>query len=1026
MLSSILSIAEDILINILNMSLTASWIILAVILMRVIFKKAPKWINCILWGLVALRLAIPFSFESIFSLIPSQEVTKETISSISSATGSHTSQAITSANPVTNSSYIVQSGTETLESMSNSPSFEFSTLKILSAIWFIGMLAMLIYALISYIKLKKEVAPSIKKEKNIYICDNINSPFILGIFRPKIYLPSNTKSSEVDFVISHEKAHLKRLDHIWKPLGFVILSVHWFNPLCWAAYILLCRDIELACDEKVVREYDADDKKLYSEALLNCSVDRKKIAACPLAFGEIGVKERIKSILNYKKPTVWIITAVLLASIIVTVCLMTNPISMQESEFLGARYKVDKILYDSVIGEKTQRIEKAEYCITADMRLYVKYPNDSSEQWEERGDLTPVSFSKDQLMSMCGTDMLFKYNGGEIAQSYMADDSDLIFVCENGDVYRAGATFNEENLVASVSRLERLDSQYKVNDFDFEFYSLSLSKIDKAVEPYCYLTDKNITGYAFIAFKAGDDNNMNKLGICTVKTSKKGCCSVDTRYYTVSDEGSKTEVFLSPVTFDDNSDYDIVVSTDENLRKIVRKFGDTTKTVTTSGGNELILFATSQEEFEEDAENVSYTFYDGNNNIIKQWGGENYNPNDLQKVYYNSINIDGDDLDNAVSQAILADNKNSYSEGECPAEGHIIFGVRKNGAEIKVYAYITFANYGFENGYFVNKGGGYLPAVLKFSMENGKYKCIGIEYPKDGSLYTKSIKEMFPLVYEFRALNPTQKDDESLKAQTRAYAESYLKEIHREDSEIGEYIDFKREFLSDYGVSDEVCNILEETVFKYENYPDWIGNKEVISEGVRFVHETSYDKDNDNIIFKKYVYDYGPTNTSTKQLIIVDAKTGEVLLNNDRSSNFGYNTIFSAISSIYHDRLIEDDYYSVAFVEFAEKTENETVYAFVQAKFAYYKSLTADTPSSFSMQRLLLEFKAEDGKYTLTDYTSNDKEGMMPLAQKLQMLFPESYKNLLEMETSKEDLTEISLQLEKRYPTSKLNVYEPD
>ncbi|MCR5754397.1 MAG: M56 family metallopeptidase, partial [Acetatifactor sp.] len=176
-----------------------------------------------------------------------------------------------------------------------------------------------------YLLLKRKVTVSIEPDKGVRVCDEVESPFILGIFKPVIYVPSDMSEELLRLVLAHERAHLKRCDYLWKPLGFFLLSLYWFNPFCWLAYVLLCRDIEAACDEKVIRDKPKEYIVMYSQALLNCSIRRRTIAACPLAFGETGVKTRVKGILNYKKPTFWVMIAAFIVCVAVTLCFMTNP-----------------------------------------------------------------------------------------------------------------------------------------------------------------------------------------------------------------------------------------------------------------------------------------------------------------------------------------------------------------------------------------------------------------------------------------------------------------------------------------------------------------------------------------------------------------------------------------------------------------------------------------------------------------------------------------------------------------------------
>lgn len=309
---------EAIFLKLLNMSIAASWLVVAVILLRLVFKKAPKFISLILWTLVGVRLILPISLESVFSLIPSVETfPTEIVTSQSPAIHSGIPLINNNINPVISQSLAPDAGA----SVSPMQIISF----IASIVWIAGVAAMLLYAVISYIHIKRRVREAVRAQGNVMLCDSIASPFILGIIRPKIYVPSSVSEQDMQYVLAHENAHLKRRDHFFKPLGFLLLSVYWFNPVLWVAYILLCRDIELACDEKVIKKLGSDAKKSYSTALVNCSVSRKVITVCPLAFGEVGVKRRVKTVLNYKKPAFWIIIVAILICVAVAVCFLTNP-----------------------------------------------------------------------------------------------------------------------------------------------------------------------------------------------------------------------------------------------------------------------------------------------------------------------------------------------------------------------------------------------------------------------------------------------------------------------------------------------------------------------------------------------------------------------------------------------------------------------------------------------------------------------------------------------------------------------------
>ena len=305
-------------LKIINMSISASWLVLAVLVLRMLLKKAPKWVNVLLWGVVALRLIFPFSIESIFSLIPSAEtVPADILFAQNPAINSGIDALNHAVNPAIRSSF------------SPNPGDSVNPLQVwLPAaviVWLAGIALMASYTAISYRRLRKKVETAVLYRNNIYQSEHVDSPFVLGVFRPKIYLPFHLDEQDMANILAHEQAHIRRKDHWWKPLGFILLSTHWFNPLMWLAYVLLCRDIELACDEQVIRELGNGQRADYTQALVTCSVRRRTIAACPLAFGEVGVKARVKSVMNYRKPAFWVIVAAIVLSIITALCFLTNP-----------------------------------------------------------------------------------------------------------------------------------------------------------------------------------------------------------------------------------------------------------------------------------------------------------------------------------------------------------------------------------------------------------------------------------------------------------------------------------------------------------------------------------------------------------------------------------------------------------------------------------------------------------------------------------------------------------------------------
>ena len=311
---------EGIFVKLLNMSVSASALILIAVLLRALLKRSPKWIHCLLWGLVAVRLVCPLSFESSFSLAPRADFV-ETKLGVQREDGRYMNSA-TDVSKVLNDD-LDNAQNKNLANKGNAD--RQGDWKKISWTWFVGAVLLLSYAAISYLCFRKKVQASIRIRDGIYVCDHIRTPFILGVIRPGIYLPSDMDEVQTENVIAHERAHLSRLDQVWKPLGYCLLAVYWFNPLCWLAYILFCRDIELACDEKVIRDMDTEDKKVYSCVLLSLSDPSHRIAAGPLAFGEIGVKQRIQSVLNYRKPAFWMVGLAILALIVTSLCFLTNP-----------------------------------------------------------------------------------------------------------------------------------------------------------------------------------------------------------------------------------------------------------------------------------------------------------------------------------------------------------------------------------------------------------------------------------------------------------------------------------------------------------------------------------------------------------------------------------------------------------------------------------------------------------------------------------------------------------------------------
>lgn len=369
---------DDVFLKLVNLSISASWLILAVLVLRVVLKKAPKWVMPLLWGVVALRLVCLFSIESALSLIPSAEtIPSEIVTETREPVLYEQATLDIVTNPTLPSAAEVPVGVSRQQAQVD--------FNIYSVLWLAGMAALLVHALVSAGKLKRKLATAILLRDNIYESEFVDSPFVFGVVKPNIYLPMHMDEGTAAYVIAHERAHLARRDHWWKVLGYLVLALHWFNPLVWVAYILFCRDIELACDEKVVKGLDGAARADYSQALLSCAAPKRAVAACPLAFGEGNIKMRVKSALHYKKPAFWVAAAAVLAVVIVAVCFLTNPRSERGSlvwaQKLNAADVASIELYVPAEGEArqykkldTEEMAQAVELINSSRGTYIEKP----------------------------------------------------------------------------------------------------------------------------------------------------------------------------------------------------------------------------------------------------------------------------------------------------------------------------------------------------------------------------------------------------------------------------------------------------------------------------------------------------------------------------------------------------------------------------------------------------------------------------------------------------------------------------
>ena len=446
---------SELFLNIVNMSISASWAVVAVLALRFCLKKAPKWVNVLLWGIVAMRMVFPFSIESVLSLIPSAETISPTIMMEQSPSVQTGVPALNHViNPVISGSFTPAPGASANPLQIWIP--------VLAGIWLFGIATLFLYSAVSYWRLRRKVCEAVILRGNLYQSEKVCSPFVLGIIKPKIYLPYHMDSRKMDHVIAHEQTHIRRKDHWWKPLGFLLLTIHWFNPLMWFSYVLLCRDIELACDEKVIREMGNEQRADYTQALVACSVNRRLIAACPLAFGEIGVKERVKSVMNYKKPAFWIVLASVIVCAVIAVCFLTNPIGFQfdvsantivSANHLDMRNTDDPVAIEMTpaqISELNSRLAGVKNCKRSDKYAGLTPGYQISAQMQDGSYIRISGYSLSD-----NTMVDIEQNGKRYAVSDREFQEYLSRICAGGDV---SAAFDLQPLRAQYPEYFDLDA----------------------------------------------------------------------------------------------------------------------------------------------------------------------------------------------------------------------------------------------------------------------------------------------------------------------------------------------------------------------------------------------------------------------------------------------------------------------------------------------------------------------------------------------------------------------------------------
>ena len=752
---------NDLFLKIINMSISASWLVLAVLLLRFVLKKAPKWVNVLLWGIVAVRLAFPFSIESALSLIPSAETVPMDIEMA-------VQPEINSGVPVINSMVnpMLSSFAPPQDVLTSANPLQI-WIPIFSILWIAGIAALLLYTVVSYWRLRRKVSEAVILRDNIFQSENVVSPFVLGIIKPKVYLPYNMDGQDLSHVVAHEQAHIRRRDHWWKPFGFLLLTIHWFNPLMWLAYVLLCRDIELACDEKVIKELGYEQRADYTQALVACSVNRRMIAACPLAFGEVGVKERVKSVMNYKKPAFWVVVLAVIACIVVAVCFLTNPMGFQFDEathtIVSANHFDMRNTGDAVAVE----MNSAQISELSSRLAGVK----NTKKSDEYGGLTPGyqisalledgTYIRISGYSLSDNDMVdIEWNG----ERYVVADGEfqdyLSRICVGGDVSDANIEAGRIIGYSALYSEELINEAFNVAEREFyqRFDNCTLTELryDEEIE----------NRYADIQMNWWNNNGQELITVySTFETSKdsSGACV----WYLVRTKDKKSWEY----------------ATWEHLGKSI-SLNDVI--MLSQKGYELSWSDFEQFKYIETGSGLYIRVYEINE-MYELWIGGSWIDEDPMYIYLaltddldtridirdggvtEFIGADHSEalLNSAIYDAIINCNRSEKTLGLYHCASFVMLGKEEisgtpvassndHVGTVTVYGLALHHGYDVVSGNLQEVEGSHTPVAITFNVKNGKYSLKEYWRPGDGAYYASDIREKFPDEIEDDAMD-TQK-----------------------------------------------------------------------------------------------------------------------------------------------------------------------------------------------------------------------------------------------------------------------------
>lgn len=751
----------ELFLKIVNMSISASWLVLVVLALRLVFQKVPKWVNVLLWGIVAVRLICPFSIESGLSLIPSAETISPDIMMAANPTIQTGIPAVNSVvNPVISDAFAP-------EPVASANPLQI-WIPVLATIWAVGVAVFLMYTAVSYWHLRKKVDTAVILRDNIFQSENIGSPFVLGIFKPRIYLPYNMDGQDLSHVVAHEQAHIRRRDHWWKPLGFLLLTIHWFNPLMWLAYVLLCRDIELACDEKVIKELDNEQRADYTQALVACSVNRRTIAACPLAFGEVGVTERVKSVMNYKKPAFWIVLVSVVACIAVAACFLTNPKAQETRE-------ISDLL---IAGTKWQ------YQITGDS----DFPVDASFTVREDTSIVGTIKREEEITDFC---IMYRVRGAAGWAEFYGCTPEVRQESDSEEYLLFTAAFHAENgkLVFRMTDGHGL-SYFGAREVTFAQVT-GKDSITRATKWFDYLAAPDEMDWS-----GRLEINLPEFPEVTFRWYPEKIEAVTENQITPLYSGMPIwNTYFCELTGDGLSELCSTLSYGSGMID-----------------NRIIVYdyANGASYTLEDRGNYDYTLR------LNDSDGQLYADKNLyhseEKVSTGRLQIangflkideqeaTADPLDAAISSAILDHYASSQPDGLIHVESHVLlanegmsgtplFGSDNHMEKITAYLFVLQQKYSTYGGKLEEVGGSYVPAAITFKIsDTGEYILEEYWEPRDGGYYVDDVRDKFPGSSADDALND-QAYIEDLEAQNYSKALAYMNSAGSLDTRIAELLD---------------------------------------------------------------------------------------------------------------------------------------------------------------------------------------------------------------------------------------------